>query len=375
MKPLEQLDAENHSHESREEVAFYVRVKARYVEIEYWYERLFASHDIGDFERDMLPDTYDGARLWASLAAGDINNARRSIDSIFPFGSTDEILGHLKKYKEEVQQSLAALVPKQVAKALLPATVPKRRGNQQKQECPGDMLERASVFFSCTSCGERALPWSKVNVHWHERHPDIHFFDDGGWPRKKLHVRFWEEGHQTVQKILAVLRFGSQTSAAHLDSLVKSGRLYCACGDPSLELPDELIWAKLVKHLHVHLEMNYAFKNTHLMVFKGRVVTWIDDHRLQDCIKCLPLHADTSTSSHRFSADAATRTRVERHLDKIVNPVCAVCRALAADVTTPSELATIAQSCLSRNADAIVYHLKAKHGRDFREEDVTSKSS
>ncbi len=31
-----------------------------------------------------------------------------------------------------------------------------------------------------------------------------------------------------------------------MDDLVWSGRLYCACGDPALPLPEKLTWAKLV---------------------------------------------------------------------------------------------------------------------------------
>ena len=154
------------------------------------------------------------------------------------FGSPDNVLQHLQQYSSRVQQYFATVMFRCTQD-------PRCHGQADK------MVTRATTLFVCETCGEEGLSWSRMHGHWRRCHSDFDSKETWLYWRSKAPARYWAEGEKTVMRILSALGygFGVPTTIAELDSLIEDGRLYCACGDPSLELPRELTWATLVSNV------------------------------------------------------------------------------------------------------------------------------
>ena len=242
-KPEAQIVAESRVRYKRfEEITLPGLTAARFFELEQWYERFLEQRDLEAIDRDMLPHKYDWARLWwqSILMSRGFCDVYRPMD-ITVFGSTNGVLQHLQQYSSWVLRYLAEAMFQCIRD-------PRCHGQADK------MVTRATAFFVCEACGEEGLSWSRMHGHWRRCHSDMPFFDTKktwlDW-HSKAPARYWQEGEKTVMRILSALGygFGVPTTIAELDSLIKDGRLYCACGDPSLERPPELTWATLVSNV------------------------------------------------------------------------------------------------------------------------------
>ena len=110
-------------------------------------------------------------------------------------------------------------------------------------------------------CGDYAYAWPRINGHWRKRHPDesvwvMHKEDKGEGEEdegeeERVFNAVWEEGMEIAERILATLidqgLRKKDGDGPHLDDLVQEGRVFCACGDPTMATPEDgLNWAGLV---------------------------------------------------------------------------------------------------------------------------------
>ncbi|KAM5540086.1 hypothetical protein V8D89_006226 [Ganoderma adspersum] len=239
-----------------------------------------------------------------------------------------------------------------------------------------DVLVRPTALFMCRECGAQPYAFPEINVHWQEAHPDKTVWTDackGLGGEGEYGAEVWEEGAEVVEKILAVLvekgLREDERDMGSLDKLIEEGRVFCACGDPTMATPgsmeEELSWETLVDHVFSHLNDNTLRRNTSLP--SNDTPVWLDDHDPASCIKYLPEDADTSEANNRVVADEATRERIDallRQCPKTSSPACRLCDALTPDNRKDDSL------FLTASADGIVYHMRAKHGKNLEEEDV-----
>ena len=116
-------------------------------------------------------------------------------------------------------------------------------------------IQNPAMFFVCRALMCRhmhSLPWRAMYAHWREAHPHTSIWDpdEPDYRSVSFHFRYRNEGESLARQVISRLRtsgFGPHSlDIEGLDKLVQCGRLYCACGDPSLPLPSDLTWAELV---------------------------------------------------------------------------------------------------------------------------------
>ncbi|KAI1789068.1 hypothetical protein LXA43DRAFT_1022338 [Ganoderma leucocontextum] len=222
-----------------------------------------------------------------------------------------------------------------------------------------------------TACGDCPYAWPGINVHWREKHRDESVWDEEG----EFKAEVWEVGVEVAERILAALvEHGLGTrdrGMMSLDDLIEDGRVFCVCGDPGMAAPDNgLNWVALVKHVFGHLNENARRTLTppaRLESEQEESPVWIDDHELASCIKYLPRGADTSQAVLRVHAEPDIRARIDTCLSQCPEKsrqVCCFCDALTLDEKKDFTL------FLPDDADAVLYHMQAKHGQDFQEKNV-----
>ena len=116
-------------------------------------------------------------------------------------------------------------------------------------------IQNPAMFFVCRALMCRhmhSLPWRAMYAHWREAHPHTSIWDpdEPDYRSVSFHFRYRNEGESLARQVISRLRTRDsdrdEFNVEDLDKLVKSGRLYCACGDPSLPLPNDLTWVELV---------------------------------------------------------------------------------------------------------------------------------
>ncbi|KAI0702400.1 hypothetical protein C8T65DRAFT_264045 [Cerioporus squamosus] len=345
--------------EDKEAIAQHERLQLRYGELEKWYQVVDLMYlDEETYDHAKLPNVYDGARLWEDLVDSD---ARTEIDARTFLDTLDELDEKFETYEDAVSDALAALVLELPSEA--------QDGGGEASDAT-ESLALPIAMFACTKCDECvALPWPDINAHWRTAHPreSIWLSYDSD-----LKVSWWEEGVRVAKQILDALPSLRGLALTELDDAVRTGKLYCSCGDPSLDHPKKLSWAKLVHHVYSHARMDDRFstasRSDGVHNAGDATLVWINDHVPKSCIKYNPDGADMEAASMRFRAEPAAASRINRWLDRCHDfsvPRCRICYALA-----PSKDKNDTWAYLLQRSHDIAYHMRAKHGKDFDESDV-----
>ncbi|KAM5540082.1 hypothetical protein V8D89_006222, partial [Ganoderma adspersum] len=241
---------------------------ARRTEFCNWYEDLVSRH-ASDFDRRTLPNRHDGGSVFDVLVCE--HEGRVPIDghTFYALVGPDPAHDLLQPLVRHTMCELAALVPYEwrillgVAKdpdALL--GVPSTGTGAGGEDVVELALVRPDALFVCKECGARGpgMPWPEIHGHWREKHPHLSFWARKwiGRPGERPKVRLWKDGREVVRAILDEVGMKMGLGRARLDRLVRTGRLYCACGDPEMPFPRDLTWVKFVDHVRMHREANRA---------------------------------------------------------------------------------------------------------------------
>ncbi|KAM5540152.1 hypothetical protein V8D89_006292 [Ganoderma adspersum] len=349
-KPHDQLATEMRLRKARESHAHDGRICARYAQVEKWFVDAIGGCD------DETPNLYDARTVWDYLVwaddgRGPLNdNVIRRDESVLR--GVDE---WLERYPTEVMNSLYRILKAAEAKP--------------RPESSETAVFRPMALFRCTKCSDYGHVWPGINGHWGEKHRDESVWDYTG----EFKAEVWEAGVEVAERILAVLierGLGPLDRRMELDYLIRNGRLFCACGDPRMVAPDNgLNWVALVKHVFAHLDENArrTLSPVRPESEEDEAPVWIDDHEVTSCIKYLPRGVDTSEAMKRVRADPDTRARIDTYLSlcpEKSRPVCCLCEALTPDDKKDSTL------FLQEDASGVLYHMQAKHGRNFEEKNL-----
>ncbi|KAI0688476.1 hypothetical protein C8T65DRAFT_767934 [Cerioporus squamosus] len=300
------------------------RLQLRYGELEKWYQVVDLMY--------LDEETYDHAKL--------PNRARTEIDARTFLDTLDELDEKFETYEDAVSDALAALVLELPSEA--------QDGGGEASDAT-ESLALPIAMFACTKCDECvALPWPDINAHWRTAHP-----------RESIWLSY-----DSDLKSAGGRRAG--LALTELDDAVRTGKLYCSCGDPSLDHPKKLSWAKLQPG-RTH-RISTASRSDGVHNAGDATLVWINDHVPKSCIKYNPDGADMEAASMRFRAEPAAASRINRWLDRCHDfsvPRCRICYALA-----PSKEKNDTWAHLLQRSDNIAYHMRAKHGKDFDESDV-----
>ncbi|PIL34387.1 hypothetical protein GSI_03162 [Ganoderma sinense ZZ0214-1] len=376
-----QLAAEQLALTQREDAARASRISGRYAEIAEWYTYLLDDHlHDGEYSHDMMPNMHDGTALWAGLVLEDDARAPLDVDSVMGESNTESVIWALRDYPCDVMRSLGEKVERRDADAEERCGKAKgkgkgRKGKEVYYEGPEDVALRPTALFQCAECGDFPHGWPEINAHWREKHPDESVWIISGHGREEYKAGVWEEGVDVAEMVLAVLveqGLGKRDrNKTRLDELIEEGCVFCACGDPTMATPDNgLNWASLVKHVFSHLKENARrILTPPQTACTGEVaVVWIDDHDLESCIKFVPKAGiDLAQASYRFEADPNSRARVSTYFAQCPEksqPLCSLC-----DELTPEDKKDYTLF-LPECADAVLYHMQARHGKCFQEQDV-----
>ncbi|KAM5540000.1 hypothetical protein V8D89_006332 [Ganoderma adspersum] len=353
-KPHAQLAAEQLALSQREDAARATRIRGHYAEAAEWYTNILDDHfNCGDYEHDMMLNTHDGAQLWGDLVLEDDARAPLDVEAVMGDSEMEGVVWALRDYPRGVMRFLGEAVQRY-----------EKQTGREKQSGGGRKGKKRD---------RNELPppaWPEINAHWREKHPEESVWVRLRGGRKEYKAGVWEAGVDVSERMLAVLvdqKLGKwDRNKERLDALIKEGRLFCACGDPTMATPEKgLNWAALGKHVFIHLSMNAHLTLTPPQTTGEDAVVWIDDQNLESCIKYLPgKGVDLSQATKRFEADPDSRARVSTlfaQCPEKSRPVCGLCDALTPEDEKDSTL------FLPECVDAVVHHMQTKHGKCLQE--------
>ncbi|KAI0350299.1 hypothetical protein OH77DRAFT_1087407 [Trametes cingulata] len=392
------------------------RVRRRLADLETWFIHMLQNHFCDDHCHELSPNRHEGGRMLADLAEDEGGPARGLVPSEERY--SDGVLGGLVAsvgyYEEDMRKRLGEVLGisgEMVAEA---AVAKKGKGSKKKgrgrkgryhySPPPMEAVEHPKALYVCRECDDDArIPrgFPDIHGHWRKAHPDASIWvpeedaPSGHRPSKGIKLGPWREGQELVPRILAAAGFGRESeeeterktpSVAELEELLKSGRLFCACGDPALPPPEELSWVTFVHHIYEHVKWYEELSVRHGEAADcpgqdtGDGIAVLNDHVLELCVKLMPEQADTGTGTDeslarvRVRADADVPQRIAAHVAQCPENAALVCRlcrdasealALSNDDAQPRS-----HRVLPNGADHVVYHLRAKHGAEFMEGDV-----
>ncbi|KAI0702385.1 hypothetical protein C8T65DRAFT_741546 [Cerioporus squamosus] len=370
-----------------------IHLQARYAELEEHWEYILDNH-LDIYDCDLLPNRHDGGRLGDFVIHNEIYqidsgfyNSDHSNDSDpgndrldrrlhdprrFPVNST-KLWDALESLHEDIRDYMSG-IEGALAKLMFQAVGRERKGHRKQgrstEIAPEKMLLRTGAIFRCCQCGAGPCPYPDIHSHWRDKHPDKSIYASSHRLRGDvlLNIRLCQGSYDLAQRILDTIGLRRDTERDLLDDLLCSGRLYCSCGDPFMDAPEDLFWSDFVWHVFVHLNM---FRNRRLHKrsdVPDKSLVYINDHAdLKSCVKLLPPTADTTPAKNRVCPDPYTRARVNARLAACpegAQPVCRICATITADEHRAEDIA------MPSWADAIVYHMQAKHGRRFNKKDL-----
>ena len=219
------------------------RIEEREHQIVAFYDEYVAANVPAD-QRDLMPNAYDMCALPCIKALSTQNDARGDVAREDFEAVVAQLLVEAEEYKAHAMRALVDLACK---------------NNRSLREAlegvpPEDALQRWFAYFTCIGPGcsgptsPRAATFREMHAHWRTAHSHKTWL---GTINHELGIP-WE----TVQTTYEVPKIGKAAMVANgisldttqsvLNEWVRTGRLYCVCGDPSLPLPTELNWIDLV---------------------------------------------------------------------------------------------------------------------------------
>ena len=273
-KPPHQLTMERRSLEQRDHIGREARVRGRFAQVAEWHQSILALPELKHVSRDELPNSYAESKMWESRVLAD--DARGPLD--YGHNAEMDIVQTLLEYPGRVKRGLAEMLEfteacradglcfelgagsdeddeREVGEEARKIVAKYRLSDsdsvdQLTKDAEGALL-RPTALFECLECGSGPHAYPEINVHWQREHWDKSVWMDHSGDSDAYGAAVWDEGIDVAERMLAVLSDkGLPEDKRHmrrLDELVGEGRVFCACGDPDMETPEEgLSWAELV---------------------------------------------------------------------------------------------------------------------------------
>ena len=217
----------------------------RFTRISKFYEE-FLKGVLTDEERSMAPNAFDVRLLPSVRNLARRDDAQGELTQEDFLAITDDMLDELNAYQASAREVAIKAIRDQYSKeALAPFGDALLDSYFAYFRCDA----RAGWIVHCSSKDAIDLTFPDAHAHWRANHPKQSLLTKGD-NRGDLHSR------GTFVAKLRMLTFGARileaaglpltTTRQTLDQLVREGRLYCSCEDPSMPLPTDLSWLKLV---------------------------------------------------------------------------------------------------------------------------------
>ncbi|KAI0755824.1 hypothetical protein C8Q74DRAFT_325216 [Fomes fomentarius] len=396
------------------------------------YYEAFTMNEFTPDERVLLPHNNTALKFPVLDNLAEKEGAQKGVRREDFYDAREELRERIEEYKTHFKRRLAVkFVYKAAYKTgyiFSPINGPS--GLQTTDE----LLAHPMALFECSyhPCNivHRELlvgPYQACHTHLRQEHPSLCLNvvlgkdEDVSDPAKDSlnSVVVYDMGFELVAKILLAAGLSSDKwnlTQDGLTALVQEGRLYCACGDPSMLPPMELSWGDLVKHVHQHYSWykDRRMVNTKQMRTPGyaeaRHLVYLDNHvlpelpKLQEggesddeqsavdhpmpddgplepydhhereddraepeyCIKLLPEDADKSPAHMRFVADAKNKAVIQAKL--ALKPVSAgdqeawvvVCQLCKVTSRGDRRCNPPLRIRLAENIDSIVWHIQSR---------------
>ncbi|KAM5540116.1 hypothetical protein V8D89_006256, partial [Ganoderma adspersum] len=364
----------------RTQEAFEERVDDRLDLIVLWYDE-YIEENLTDSERRLMPNLCDARELPNLLALAQSNDAQGELSRDAFLALTEGVLADTEEYKARTKRELVDILCRHSACRTLGL-----------EGLPADdVLQRFCAYFECIwECdsvidGGAYLAYEDLHAHWREEHPDnpwLHGDDDDRWDRVQV-PNFWPYSTLSTPSVgkpaLEAVGIPLDTPREVLDGWTREGRLFCACEDPQMPVPEEMSWGTLLCHL-LRQKRKHEERTTEMCRLRGKhnpKYVLRDNHPLDAgddcCVKFLPEGADTAAASVRVTASDSVRAEIEAKLatraEPGVAPVCRICKGLARKSPWRVHRHLPAMR-LSARAEEIVWHLRSWHGKEFEKRDI-----
>ncbi|KAM5540083.1 hypothetical protein V8D89_006223 [Ganoderma adspersum] len=297
-KPHHQLAMELLSLTQRTTEGREARVRSRFAEVAEWHQSILQLPELADADRDELPNSHAESQLWEELVLED--DARGPLDRECFMASpcvVQRIVRALLEYPGKVKRALAGMVERpEPASRAAEAEADSEEEEEEEEKTAGggsddeseemadgesddeyeiadlatgmkcgrsESLERLTLhaeevflrptaLFVCTECNGGPHPYPEINMHWQREHWDESVWIDRSGDSDVYGAVVWKEGVDVAERILAVLVERGlpedERDLRRLDELVGERRVFCMCGDPDMETPEEdLSWAELAE--------------------------------------------------------------------------------------------------------------------------------
>lgn len=227
--------------------AFEARVRVRLHQISAFYKDFVA--ETSEAKRALMPNLSNAHRLASISALARANDAEGEVVRADFVALGPQLLEDVEAYKVEARVTAAALMH-QCANY-----------KHAAQTCQEDLDEistdeavtRHYALFRCNmwphpeDMQTEYLTFEQMHDHWRTQHPNAEWRARPTTGRSSWMDAGCSGDFVVGGKMLDLAGLPRDTPIAVLTDLVRSGRLYCSCGDPALPLPEELDWPKLVR--------------------------------------------------------------------------------------------------------------------------------
>lgn len=206
---------------------------------------------IPEAERTLLPNLYNAQRLPSIAALAREDDAEGDVSRADFDALTPQILQEIETYKVEAKATAAAVLHE--CAGYKPGG--KTWQDELEKLTPDEAITRHYALFRCDMWPHPEdmqtgfLTFEHMHNHWRTHHPKVAW---GG--RQSRGSSFWIDigisgDHLLGHGMLDAVGLSRDTPMDVLTDLVRSGRLYCSCGDPALPPPENLDWPALVREL------------------------------------------------------------------------------------------------------------------------------
>ncbi|KAI0660261.1 hypothetical protein C8Q70DRAFT_913949 [Cubamyces menziesii] len=335
-----------------------IRARPRREQIVKYYEDFVQG--LPHTERGMMPNAADACRLPCLVELAEKNDANGDVSADEFLALTDEVMQEAEQYKVRAKETVYRIMVNELDH------YPGRKQwfEEVKALSPDEALDRHWSLFQCwaKNCWKGFFTFGELHAHWRTAHP---------W-------RSWEETtpqdspcflgkHYMGGALLEAAGLSRDTPMTALNELVKSGRLYCSCGDPALPAPEELDWPRLAAHIYTQSDRHQTVSGQRRQVrgddWGSRLVLKSTHEQTgpNACLKLIPEGADTAKGHERASTiDPEIRTLIEERLALRPSPdaslVCRICR----DITNGTYMRFDGwrKRALPETPEGIVHHLR-----------------
>lgn len=235
--------------ESRIQEAFEERVEERLDQISGYYENFVRG--LPEADRALLPNLVDVHSLPSIDALSRENEAQGDVAEEDFLALTAQVLQEAEAYAAEA---------KAIAVKALSQSFSSRGASSYLEDLrnitPDEAMTRHYALFRCGVWSHSAgtmstkpdyLTFEALHDHWRVRHPMLEWgAKDYVGPVSWGYIRSTGELHigtgMDGKLVLEAAGLPHDTPMDVLTELVRSGRLYCSCGDPDLPPPEQLDW-------------------------------------------------------------------------------------------------------------------------------------